>query len=134
MPTFIMLTRVEPEALKDAHSLEQLERGAVASFREQCPQVKWISSYAVLGPYDYVDVFEAPSIEIAAKVSTLVRVSGRAHSEVWAATEWSKFKKMIHAMPALAAAETSRALERGRGFHRSVVPALGSRSGRPASC
>ena len=44
MPTFIMLTRVEPEALKDAHSLEQLERGAVASIREQCPQVKWISS------------------------------------------------------------------------------------------
>lgn len=99
MPDFVMLTRVDPEVLRSAHTLEELERRAMESVREQCAQVKWISSYAVLGQYDYVDVFEAPDIETAAKVSTLMRVSGRAHSEVMAATEWSKFKKMIHAMP-----------------------------------
>jgi uncharacterized protein with GYD domain len=100
MPKFVMLTRVDPEVLSNAQSLEELEHRAVEAIRTQCPKVKWISNYAVLGPYDYVDVFEAPDIDTAAKVSTLIRVSGRAHSEVWAATEWGKFKTMIHAMPA----------------------------------
>ena len=99
MPTFVMLTRVDPEVLRNAQSLEELESRAAESIRKQCPEVKWISNYAVLGPYDYVDVFEAPDIEAAAKVSTLIRVSGRAHSEIWPATDWEKFKKMVHAMP-----------------------------------
>ncbi|MGA8052046.1 MAG: GYD domain-containing protein [Burkholderiales bacterium] len=99
MPSFVMLTRIDPGALASAHTLEELEQRAAESIRKQCPQVKWLWSYAVLGPYDYIDAFEAPDIETAAKVSTLIRVSGRAHSEIWAATEWSKFKKMVHAMP-----------------------------------
>src|SRR5512146_925894 len=99
MSTFVMVTRVDPAALRSPQSLEGLEHQVSESIRMQCPKVKWKASYAVLGPYDYVDIFDAPDIETAAKVSTLVRTSGRAHSEIWAATEWSKFKRMVHAMP-----------------------------------
>lgn len=100
MPTFAMLTRVSPESLQSPHSLEDLEQRAMAHIRKQCPQVRWIQSYAVLGPYDYLDIFTAPDVETAAKVSTLIRSFGHAHTEVWSVTEWQKFKEVLHSMAA----------------------------------
>jgi hypothetical protein len=48
----------------------------------------------VLGPFDYVDVFEAPTFEDAAKVGLIVRSQGHATAEIWPATPWERFKRM----------------------------------------
>ena len=99
MQTFIMLTRISPEALRSTHALETLERRAMSAVRAECPQVEWVHSYAVLGPCDYLDVFRAPDIETATKVATLVRIAGHAHTEVWGATEWARFKEIVRELP-----------------------------------
>jgi uncharacterized protein with GYD domain len=99
MPTFIMLTSVSPEALRSPRGVEVLERVAMTAVRAECPQVEWLQSYALLGPYDYLDIFHAPDIETATKVATLVRIGGHAHTEVWPATEWTRYKEMVRALP-----------------------------------
>jgi uncharacterized protein with GYD domain len=99
MPTFVMLTRLNPDAVRSPSGLEQLERNAMKRVHEECPGVKWLSSYALLGPYDYLDLFVASDIEDAAKVSALIRTFGHAHTEVWAATEWDRFKEIVRALP-----------------------------------
>jgi uncharacterized protein with GYD domain len=104
MPTFIMLTRLNPDAVRSPKGLEALERDAMKRVREQCPEVEWLSSYAVLGPYDYLDIFVASDIETAAKVSTLIRTFGHAQTEIWSATEWDRFKEIVRTLPGSARA------------------------------
>ena len=99
MQTFIMLTTLSHSALQSPSSLENLEREVMERIEAECPEVEWSSSYAVLGPYDYLDIFTAPDIETATKVATIVRTFGHAQTEVWGATEWKKFKELVRYLP-----------------------------------
>ncbi|UFS69192.1 GYD domain-containing protein [Geomonas sp. RF6] len=96
---FIMLTRLAPEALRSPASLEQLEKKAAEQIRSKCPKVEWVHNFALLGPYDYLDIFNAPDLETAMEVSTIVRTFGQATTEVWTATEWSKYKELVRNLP-----------------------------------
>jgi uncharacterized protein with GYD domain len=99
MTTFIMLTRLNTDAVRSPRSLEQLERDVMKRIREECADVEWLNSYAVLGPCDYLDIFMADDIETAAKVSALIRTFGHAQTEIWTATEWDRFKEIVRTLP-----------------------------------
>ena len=100
MPHFVMLTRLSPDAVRSPRNLEQLERKVMDQIRSECPGVDWVGSYAVLGPYDYLDIFRANDIDAAARVSALIRTFGHAYTEVWPATEWTRFKEIVRNLPA----------------------------------
>lgn len=100
MQTFVLLTRLSPEALKSPASMEDFEKRAIGHIERECPEVKWLHSYVLLGPYDYLDIFTAPDTHAALKVSAIIRSFGRAHSEVWSATDWNDFKALLHSLPA----------------------------------
>jgi uncharacterized protein with GYD domain len=95
MPTYVMLTRVSGDALRDPASLEELGFRVTEKLHADCPEVKWLASYAVLGGYDYLDVFEAPDNEVATKVAVVVRSFGHASTETWPATPWERFKQLL---------------------------------------
>jgi hypothetical protein len=96
MQTYAMLTRLEPNGLPSPGAVEELERRVMKHVREACPKAQWIASYAALGPYDYLDLFRAPSLDDASKISAIVRSYGHAHTELWPVTEWAHFKSVMH--------------------------------------
>lgn len=91
MATFVMLTRVSPEAVRSFSDYQNLERQVADKLREQVPEARWVGSYAILGPYDYLDIFEAPDEVAATKVALIVRSFGHATTETWVATPWDRF-------------------------------------------
>lgn len=95
MPTYIMLTRVDPSVLDDADSYLALWNEAERRIEAECPDVVWKKDYAVMGPYDYVDIFEAPDNEAAAKVALIIRTLGHAETQVWPAMVWDRFKGLL---------------------------------------
>ncbi len=91
MVTYVMLTRLSPQALTRPESVAELNREVEDKIKVECSGVKWIANYAVLGPYDYLDIFEAPDADTATKVALLVRSFGHATTETWVATQWDRF-------------------------------------------
>ncbi len=100
MATYVLLTRLAPGALHQPRSFETLERHVAEQVRSHCPQVRWLASYALLGPWDYLDLLDAPDLASAAQVSALVRSHGQAHTELWPAMEWPAFQQALHGLAA----------------------------------
>lgn len=97
---FIMLTRlVGKEIHPEKFSLEKLKKDVEKHISKSCPDVKWISNYALFGPYDYLDIFHANDLESAMKVAAVIRSYGHASTEIWPALEWDQFKKIIPTLP-----------------------------------
>jgi hypothetical protein len=94
-----MLTRLSPEGLSSPSTLEALENKVMVHIQHDYPQVEWLHNLAILGPCDYLDIFRAPDLDTAMGVATLIRTYGHASTEVWTATEWKRYKQMIHELP-----------------------------------
>ena len=95
MPTFVLMTRISAEALQDARDRRASGKRWLNKVQTACPQVKWLAHYALLGPYDYMDIYEAPDVETAHRVSLISRASGAISAESWQAMPYDRFLKLL---------------------------------------
>ena len=91
MQTFVLMTKLAPETSKKVKDQEKLGREWLEQVKEKCPEVKFLAHYALLGPYDFLDIYEAPDEETAAKVSMISLQTGAFLAESWVAIPYKRF-------------------------------------------
>ncbi len=94
MQTFILLTKLSPESLTKVKARPELGRMWLEQVKAKCPEVKFISHYALLGKYDFMDIYEAPDVETAAKVSLISLENGAFVAESLIAIPYRKFSEL----------------------------------------
>lgn len=95
MATFVLMTKMSQEIARDVNHRRQIGQEWKTAVEEKCPGVRWIAHYALLGPYDFMDIFEAPDEEAAAKVSLISQAHGAVKAESWTAIPYPRFLELV---------------------------------------
>ncbi len=91
MAVFVLMTRLRPEDLHDAESRRATGREWLEKVKQACPEVKWIAHYSLLGPYDFMNIYEAPDVETAHKESLISRAEGALSAVSWEALPYDRY-------------------------------------------
>jgi len=95
MPTFVLMTKLQSELMGETGDRRAAGRAWLKKVKAVCPEVKWISHYAILGRYDFMDIYEAPDSEAAHRVSMLSRSQGAIEAESWQALPYERFLELF---------------------------------------
>ncbi len=95
MPIFVLMTRLSPEAVHSAGARRAMGKEWLKKVAKSCPKVKFLAHYAILGPYDFMDLYEAPDVETAHRVSLISRAEGAVSAESWQALPYDRFLKLL---------------------------------------
>lgn len=94
MPMYVLMTKLSPEITRDMKEREKIGDQWRKQVKRACPGVKFIAHYALLGPYDFMDIYEAPSEEDAAKISMITLSTGAVKAESWTALPYNRFLEL----------------------------------------
>ena len=101
MRTFVLMSKLAPHGPSLIEVAAKIKEGAstgrqwVERVTESCPEVKFLAHYALLGAYDFMDIYEAPDTETAHKVSLISRSEGALTAESWGALPYEEFLKLL---------------------------------------
>ncbi len=98
MPTFVLMTKLTAGSLHDAGRVRTGGKDWLHKVKERCPDVKFVAHYAILGPYDFMDIYEAPDVETAHKVSLISRAEGAVTAESWQALPYDAFLRLLESV------------------------------------
>lgn len=94
MATYILMTKLAPEATKKMRERAKIGQKWMDAVKRRCPEVHFISHYALLGPYDFLSIYEAPNEEVAAKVSMISLATGALEAQSLTAIPYKRFLKL----------------------------------------
>ncbi len=98
MPTFALLTKLAPDEARDPRVREERGKQWVNRVKASCPGVKWHSHYLVLGPHDFLDLYEAGNEEEAAKVAMITLSLGALSAETWTLLPYQRYLQLAKEM------------------------------------
>lgn len=94
MQTYILMTKLSSEVSSKMKNRSEVGHAWLDQVKAKCPEVKFISHYALLGKYDFMDIYEAPDEEVAAKVSMISMANGAMLAESWTAIPYKRFLEL----------------------------------------
>ena len=98
MATYIMLSTLTDEGRKTMK--ERPERLQEVNKEVEAMGGRVTAQYAVLGSYDFVNVIEAPSNEVIARISVELGARGTVHITTFPAMTVPAFTEMLRGSPA----------------------------------
>jgi uncharacterized protein with GYD domain len=91
MSTYIILSRVSPEAFRTSKDFKQAAKAVLAHLKSDCPGVIWKDSYATMGRFDFIDTVVADDPKKVEKAAMIIRAYGHSTTETLLATPWKEF-------------------------------------------
>ena len=95
MTTYIILSRISPEAFSDPFEFKKIATVVAAKIRSECPDVEWKQSFATTGRFDVLDIVESDDPKQIAKAAMIIRAYGHSTTETLTATPWEEFLEII---------------------------------------
>ncbi len=91
MTTFILLSKSPPRKAEEVKTMIQMDR----ELARHCPDVQRVASYALLGEYDFLHIFEAPDARTATKVALLAQTFGAGATHTLTAIPFEEFRAIV---------------------------------------
>ena len=91
MGTYVLMSKLGSAAIRDVRGRRRAGQEWKAKVETVAPGIRWVAHYALLGPYDFMDIYEAPDEVTALRVSLLSRELGAVSAESWPATPYDSF-------------------------------------------
>ena len=95
MPIYVLMTKLAPGSMQDAQDRSSKGKDWLQKVSKACPDVKWLAHYSLLGPYDFMDMYEAPNDMTAYKISLISRKEGAVSAESWPAIPYEEHLKLL---------------------------------------
>jgi uncharacterized protein with GYD domain len=95
MTTYIILSKVHPDAFTYPKDFKQIAATVAEQIKKECPGIKWKDSYSTLGRFDVVDIVESDDPKQIEKATMIIRGYGKSQTETLTATPWEEFLEKL---------------------------------------